>query len=148
MNNTTRSLARAILQEVDARHRARRKLRKDAVLHLRVEGELMERIKAEARAAKVGISDLVRNRLALLFASTPTPPAEAAAVFADTLAWSSGISVRAAACAGCGTSLAAGTAVWLAHGESGPTRLACDACHEAALAAVRAATEPIEETQP
>jgi hypothetical protein len=147
MNNTTRSLARAILHEVDARHRAQRKLRKDAVLHLRIERDLMERIKAEAQAAKVGISDLVRNRLAALFAEKPAPQAQTSGVFSDTLVWSSGVAVRPAACAGCGAPLAAGAAVWLAHGVAPPARLACDSCHETALADGLAAAALVEETE-
>ena len=65
--------ARELKRNVKRRGRARgkgRASRKDAVLHLRIEAEIMERIKTQATSKGVSISDLVRWHLAEHFGSS------------------------------------------------------------------------------
>ena len=113
-----------------------RKARKDAVLHLRIEGEVMERIKVEAEARDMSVSDLVRSHLAEHFpaaAETPDRPA----FLAVTYAWVDVVLAQGTRCATCRKALPPHTHARLAQGPPPPTRVVCGTCYDGLQAEAR-----------
>ncbi len=129
MKHDDRKAAKQLERDVKEQRWAQRKLKKDAVLHLRVESDIMERIKAEAAARDMSVSDLVRCHLEERFSETPT--GEGAPEFLrSTTAFSDVMVMRNGRCAVCNQVLARGTNVRLAHGPPPPQRLVCGNCYE------------------
>jgi len=111
--------------------------KKNAVLHLRIESDLMDRLKAEAKAHKLSLSDFVRMRLVESL-STPAPNADTPEFLSTTTAWTEAVVMHDTTCAACGEPMPRGTRAWLAHGPPPPPRMICGACQETLL------TEPGE----
>ena len=121
--------ARILRQEVEKKKWAERKLRKDAVLHLRVEGDIMDRIKAEAAAREMSVSDLVRCHLVERFSGPPSEGGSpeyllAANAFTDVVAMGENY------CAVCNTVIPHGSKTRLACGPPPPARLVCGKCFD------------------
>src|SRR5690606_18921047 len=121
MSRDTLHKARQLQQQVEERW-ARLKGKKNAVLHLRIETELMERIKAEAAAHKLSLSDFVRLRL-VEGLGKPVANDRTPDLLSETTAWSEAVVMHAAECALCGVSLGKGARAWLAHGPPPPARM-------------------------
>jgi hypothetical protein len=115
---------------MERHHRKKkRKPRKDAVLHLRIEGDVMERIKIEAEARGMSVSDLVRSHLAEHFpAATETP--DRPAFLAETYAWVDVVVAQETKCATCRKALPPRTHARLAQGPPPPTRVVCGTCYD------------------
>lgn len=128
MNNDILLRARQLQRQVEV-HQSQLRETKDAVLHLRIESEVMERIKAEAQRQKLSVSDLVRRHLAAHFAVN-TPAEGVQAFLASTFAWSDAVLSQDTRCAVCGAFLARGSHARLANGPPPPARLVCDTCFE------------------
>jgi hypothetical protein len=106
-----------------------RKLKKDAVLHLRVESDIMDRIKTEASARDMSVSDLVRCYLVERFSETCVDKGlpeflQGVSAFSDVVV------VNNSRCAICEQVLPRGTNARLAHGPLPPARLVCGNCYD------------------
>jgi len=147
MNHDTLQAARRLQRQVEDQ-RARRRGAKDAVLHLRIEKEVMDRIKSEARLRKLSISDLVRACLSEHFPKAAETNGQPEFLQA-TYAWSDAVVMRDSPCAVCGAPLARGTSARLANGPPPPARLVCGPCYDAIQQDLDAAIEdnqlPAEE---
>ena len=129
MTYESRKAARQLERDVKKQRWAQRKLKKDAVLHLRVESDIMDRIKAEAAAQDMSVSDLVRCHLEERFSAPPI--SEGAPVFLrSTSAFSDVMVMRNGCCAVCSQVLPRGTNVRLALGPPPPERLVCGNCYD------------------
>lgn len=130
MKHDSLGAARRLLWDVEKHQHAGRGCRKDAVLHLRIEGGVMDRIKAEAAARNLSVSDLVRGHLAEHFSE-----ARGTGGLPDFLAATSAFSevavMRESPCAVCGEILPRGAPARLAHGPFPAPHLVCAACHDA-----------------
>ncbi len=113
--------------------------RKDAVLHLRIEGGLMARIKAEAQDRDMSVSDLVRGHLSEHF-QAPQPDPAAPEFLATTCAWVDVNVARDARCAVCKKPLPAGSHAWMAQGPPPPPRVVCGTCYDTLQSAARTDT--------
>ncbi len=129
MKDDNRKAARQLQREVEELRRAERKLKKDAVLHLRIEGAVMDRIKAEAAARDMSVSDLVRCHLVERF-SEPRGSEGSPEFLLATSAFSDVAVMQDAECAMCGKAMPCGTSARLAHGPPPPARLLCGDCYE------------------
>jgi len=123
-----RSSRRAV-QQLRRDARKQRKRPKDAVLHLRIEEETMARIKAEAKARQMSISDLVRGHLAKHFAPSEKE-SDQPAFLAATFAWADVVVAQETRCAKCGKALPGQSHGWLAQGPPPPTRIVCGTCYD------------------
>lgn len=121
--------ARQLQRDVKKQRRAERKLKKNAVLHLRVEGDIMERIKVEAAARDMSVSDLVRGHLAECFSVT-YPCKDSPDFLLATTAFSDVVIVRDSRCAVCDQILSRGKHAMLAYGPPPPERLVCGKCFD------------------
>lgn len=121
--------AKQLERDVKKQRWAQRKLKKDAVLHLRVESDIMDRIKAEAAARDMSVSDLVRCHLAERFSETRTSK-DSPEFLRSTSAFSDVMIMRNGRCAVCDQVLVRGTTVRLAHGPPPPERLVCANCYD------------------
>ncbi|MDQ1256498.1 MAG: hypothetical protein QG656_1094 [Candidatus Hydrogenedentes bacterium] len=129
MNPSNQEAARQLQRDVERQLWAQRRLKKDAVLHLRVESDIMDRIKAEASARDMSVSDLVRCYLIERFSGTGV--AEGLPDFLrEVLAFSDVAVVNDSPCAACGQVLPRGTNARLAHGPLPPARLVCGNCYD------------------
>ncbi len=130
MKQDSLKAAHRLLWDVEKHQHAGRGSRKDAVLHLRIEEAVMDRIKAEAAARNLSVSDLVRGHLAEHFAEN-----HAAAGLPDFLAAAAAFSeaavMRDSPCAVCGEILPRGASAFLAHGPFPAPHLVCVSCHDA-----------------
>ena len=129
MKHDSRKAARQLQREVERQRRAERRLRKDAVLHLRIEGEVIARIKAEAAARDMSVSDLVRCHLAERFSGSRAGEGTPEFLLA-TSAFSDVEIVQDSHCAICGEIMARGASARLAHGPPPPARLVCANCYD------------------
>lgn len=123
--------ARRLLWDVEKHCRGDGRSRKDAVLHLRIEGEVMERIKAEAAARNLSVSDLVRGHLAEHFAAARPEGGAQPAFLLSVAAFSKASVTRESPCAACGVTLVRGVRAFLAHGPFPAPQLVCGDCHGA-----------------
>lgn len=131
--------ARRLQAQVE-RQRSRRREKKDAVLHLRLEADLMERVKFEAKAHGMSVSDFVRVHL---LAGLAAPASDGAPAFlAQTSAWTDAVVMRAGSCAVCNDLMPKGARARLANGPPPPARLICGDCYERLLA------ESVEDAEP
>lgn len=121
--------ARRLQQEVEKKKRMERRLRKDAVLHLRVEGDIMDRIKAEAAARNTSVSDLVRCHLGERFTEN-VPCGDTPEFLLATTAFTGVEIMRDSRCAVCDEVLPRGMNVRLACGPPPPPRLVCGKCYD------------------
>jgi len=133
-----RSLTRAARQLRREAKRQEEAERKDAVLHLRIEGALMARIKAEAREREMSISDLVRGHLSEHF-GTPDPAATGAnpEFLATTYAWVDVNVARDSRCGVCKKPVPTGSHAWMAQGPPPPPRVVCGSCYDTLQSAAR-----------
>lgn len=129
MKHNTRWAAQQLLRDVRNQRKEEEKHPKDAVLHLRIERETVKRIKAEAKARQMSVSDLVRRHLAEHFPPTENQP-ERPAFLAVTFAWADVVVAQETRCAKCGKSLPAQSHGWLAQGPPPPTRILCGTCYD------------------
>jgi len=143
MKLDSRKAARQLQHEVKTKRRAERRLRKDAVLHLRIEGEIMDRIKAEAAARDMSVSDLVRCHLLERF-SEPLPSEGTPEFLLATTAFSDVEVLQETHCAICDELMPRGTNVRMAHGPPPPARLICAPCYDA----LQSESEDQPENQP
>ena len=125
--------ARQLRRDVKRQEEAERK---DAVLHLRIEGGLMARIKAEAHERGVSLSDLVRGHLSEHF-QEPDPGTSAPEFLGTTHAWVDVNVARDARCAVCKKGLPAGSHGWMAQGPPPPPRVVCGTCYDTLQSAAR-----------
>lgn len=123
--------ARRLLWDVERHQAPARGCRKDAVLHLRIEGGVMERIKAEAAARNLSVSDLVRGHLSEHFAESKPEEAGAPAFLLAATAFSGAAVLRENPCAACGKAVGRGGRAFLAHGPFPAPQLVCGDCHDA-----------------
>jgi hypothetical protein len=128
MNPQTVQAARQLQRQVE-QQRALLKSAKNAVLHLRIEEAVMERIKAEAALRKMSVSDLVRCHLAEHFAPD-SGDGEAPAFLRETFAWSDAVIMQDSQCALCQRAMPRGTNARLANGPPPPARLVCGPCYD------------------
>ena len=137
MSDSSAAAARELRRNVKRQGRGRgRASRKDAVLHLRIEADIMKRIKSEAKASGVGISDLVRRHLAEHFRpnhssgdSSGLNSRGAPDFIKDTYAWTEIVLAKETRCAVCNSLLAAGDNAHLPQGPPPPAKIVCDKCH-------------------
>jgi hypothetical protein len=129
MKHDSSRAARQLERDVIRQRLAARRLKKDAVLHLRIEGTVMARIKAEAEARAMSVSDLVRNYLVERY-SEPRPCDGAPGFLLATTAFSDVELNQDTHCAICDEIMLRGTRARLAHGPSPPERLVCTHCYE------------------
>ena len=135
--------ARQLQQEVENQKWAERKLKKDAVLHLRVERDIMDRIKAEAAARDMSVSDLVRCHLVERFSGNH--PCEGSPDFLlTTTAFTDVVIVRDTRCAVCDHVLLRGASAQLACGPPPPPRLVCGNCYDGLQSQFEKQHEPSE----
>lgn len=120
---------RQLERDVIRQRLASRKHKKDGVLHLRIECPVLARIKAEAVARAVSVSDLVRYFLGERFPE-PRPCDGVPEFLSATTAFSDVELIQGTGCAICGEIMPRGTRARLAHGPSSPERLVCPHCHE------------------
>ncbi len=120
--------ARQLQQQVEKKRWMERKAKKDAVLHLRVEEDVMDRIKAEALARNMSVSDLVRCHLDERFSDTRTCDGIPEFLLATT-AFSEVKIMRDSRCAVCDKTLPCGASAQLACGPPPPLRMVCDKCY-------------------
>jgi hypothetical protein len=123
------SAAKRLQRDIEKHRCFKRKLKKDAVLHLRIEGEIMERIKDEAKIREISISDLIRGYLVERF-SVPPVTGEIPAFLSETNAFSNVIVMKNGSCAACGHALAMGASAHLAHGPFPLPHFVCGNCYE------------------
>jgi hypothetical protein len=131
-----RSLTRAARQLRRDAKRQEDAERKDAVLHLRIEGALMARIKSEARERDMSISDLVRGHLAEHFQADEADPVGPEFLKA-TYAWVDVNVARDSRCAICKKAVTAGSHAWMAQGPPPPPRVVCGTCYDTLQSAAR-----------
>lgn len=131
MNNSSLGAARRLQIQMEDQW-ARRKGRKDAVLHLRIEADIVARVKLEAKAQKLSVSDYVRMRLIDGF-SAPVDAPGAPEFLLVTTAWTDAVIMQDCPCAICGEEMPRGTKAWLATGPPPPSRLVCASCYENVL---------------
>lgn len=129
MKHDSRTAARQLQRDVKMQRLAERRLRKDAVLHLRIEREVMARIKAEAEARDMSLSDLVRCHLLERFCKTRA--GEGTPEFLLATSAFSGVEVlQNSHCAICDELIPGGASARLAHGPPPPARLVCTNCYD------------------
>lgn len=128
MNKENLKAAKRLQREVEKKRRAERKLKKDAVLHLRIEGNIMERIKTEATLRDMSISDLVRCYLTERFSDRPTDD-NIPDFLLMTTAFSEVTVTNNINCFTCNEMLARGTNAHLAHGPFPIPHLVCSNCY-------------------
>ncbi len=128
MNNDKLKAARQLQREVERKLWAERKLKKDAVLHLRIEGGIMDRIKAEAELRDMSVSDLVRCYLTERFSELPTTD-DLPDFLLVTSAFSEVVVTNNTNCAACDQVLERGTCAHLAHGPFPTPRMICTTCY-------------------
>ena len=128
MNNDKIKAARQLQREVERKLWAERKLKKDAVLHLRIEGSLMDRIKAEAALREMSVSDLVRCYLMERF-SDMSATEDLPDFLLVTSAFSEVVVTNNTNCAACDQMLERGTCAHLAHGPFPTPRMVCTRCY-------------------
>ena len=129
VSNDNLKAAKRLQREVERKLWAERKLKKDAVLHLRIEGSVMDRIKAEATLRDMSVSDLVRIYLTEQFSETVTSNDMPEFLLA-TSAFSEVVVINSNHCAACNQMLERGTCAHLAHGPFPTPRLVCGNCFE------------------
>jgi hypothetical protein len=129
MKYDSRKAARHLQLEVEKHRRTLRKLIKDAVLHLRIERDIMKRIKAEAEAREMSISDLVRTYLVERFSENRAEEGSPKFLLA-TSAFSDVEVIQDTHCAICDELITRGTHARLAHGPSPPERMVCPNCYD------------------
>lgn len=120
--------ARRLQRDVQKHRCGRRKHRKDSVLHLRIEGDVMDRIKAEAAVREESVSDLIRSCLNERFPETRTSGALPDFLH-TTAAFSDVVIMRDTRCVVCDQALPHGTHAMLAYGPPPPERLVCATCY-------------------
>jgi len=125
----SRKMARKLQRDVEKHRQAKRRLRKDAVLHLRIEGDVMDRIKAEAEAREMSVSDLVRCYLVERFSEARSGEGTPEFLLA-TSAFSEVEVVHESQCAICDEVMPCGANARLAHGPPPPERLVCANCYD------------------
>ena len=128
MNNDKLKAARKLQREVERKLWAERKLKKDAVLHLRIEARVMDRIKTEAELRDMSVSDLVRCYLTDRFSETSTTD-NLPDFLLITSAFSEVVVTNNTNCAACDQILDRGTCAHLAHGPFPTPRLVCASCY-------------------
>jgi len=128
VNNDKLKAARQLQREVERKLWAERKLKKDAVLHLRIEGGIMDRIKAEAELRDMSVSDLVRCYLTERFSELPTTD-DLPDFLLVTSAFSEVVVTNNTNCAACDQVLERGTCAHLAHGPFPTPRMICTTCY-------------------
>ena len=121
--------ARQLQQQVEKKRWMERKARKDAVLHLRVEEDVVERIKTEAAARNMSVSDLVRCHLGEWFSDKRICDGIPEFLLA-TIAFTDVEIIRDARCAVCDKTLPRGANARLACGPPPPLRMVCDKCYD------------------
>ncbi|HDP35003.1 MAG TPA: hypothetical protein ENN29_07845 [Candidatus Hydrogenedentes bacterium] len=121
--------ARRLQREVEKKLWAKRKRKKDAVLHLRVEGSVMNRIKSEAAALDMSVSDLVRHYLTEHFREEGASGGMSEFLFASS-AFSEVVIVNDNHCAVCDRTLHRGARAYLAHGPFPASPLVCGSCYK------------------
>ena len=131
-----RSLTRAARQLRRDVRRQEEAERKDAVLHLRIEGGLMARIKSEAEERGMSVSDLVRGHLSEHFRA-PESGFAGPEFLAATYAWVDVSVARESRCAICKKELPAGSHAWMAQGPPPPPRVVCGTCYDTLQSAAR-----------
>lgn len=125
-----KSVVCQIRNEIGRQHRKMKKHRKGSVLHLRIEDDLLERIKQAAKTREMSISNLVRSYLAMHFG--PGPGEGKRPAFLDaTDGWSDVVVARDARCALCGKDLPAFSHAWIAQGPPPPAQTICGGCYDA-----------------
>lgn len=129
MKQDSLKAALKLRQEVEKKKWAERKLKKDAVLHLRVEGDIMDRIKAEAAAREMSVSDLVRCHLVERFSGAPPVDGSPEFLLATT-AFMEVVTMGANHCAVCDEVIPHSTRTRLACGPPPPARLVCGNCYD------------------
>lgn len=129
MKQSTQRAAKQLRRDVKKQLRETGRSRKDAVIHLRIEHEIVKRIKEEAKACKMSVSDLVRRHLVELFPASEDGPATPA-FLAATFAWVDVVAAQETRCAKCGKGLPAQSRGWLAQGPPPPTRIVCGTCYD------------------
>ena len=122
---SNRQTARQIQREMERE----RKSKKDDVLHLRIEAEVVKRIKSEAHARQMSVSDLIRRHLAEHF-QPDEGKSDAMKLLAGTLAWADMVVARATPCAMCGKVCSVQSHAWLAQGTPPPARIVCGSCYD------------------
>ncbi len=125
------SAARKLQVQVEDQWASRRS-RKDGVLHLRIEASIVERVKLEAQAHDLSVSDYVRMRLVEGFGVSSDTP-QRPDFLLDTFAWTDAVILQDRTCAICATTLPRGTQAWLAAGPPPPVRFICEACYKNVL---------------
>ncbi len=128
MKHDNLKAARQLQQEVEKKRWMERKIKKDAVLHLRVESDILDQIKAEAAARDMSVSDLVRCYLVERFSSTDLSDGQPGFLLATT-AFTDVVTLQDSRCAVCDKALPRGENVRLACGPPPPPRLVCDNCY-------------------
>ncbi len=141
MTSDSHRAAKQLQHEVEKQRQAERRLKKDAVLHLRIEGEVMDRIKAEAKARDMSLSDLVRCHLLERF-SEPPAGENAPEFLRATSAFSEVDVLQDSHCALCGEAMPRGASARLAHGPPPPARFICANCYDGLQ------TEPEDQPEP
>lgn len=129
MKRTDVKAARRLQRDVEKHRCGRRKRRKDSVLHLRIEGDVMDRIKAEATVMEESVSDLIRSCLNERFPETRT-----SGTLPDfmhmTAAFSDVVIMRDSRCVVCDQDLPRNAHAMLACGPPPPERLVCTKCYD------------------
>lgn len=128
MNNDNLKAAKRLQREVERKLWAERKLKKDAVLHLRIEANVMDRIKAEATFRDMSVSDLVRCYLTERFSEIPTTD-DLPDFLLVTSAFSEVVVTNNTNCSACDHMLERGTGAHLAHGPFPTPRMVCTTCY-------------------
>ena len=136
VSGSTRRLTRAARQLRREVKRQEEAERKDAVLHLRIEGGLMARIKSEASDRGMSVSDLVRGHLSEHF-QAPEPGTTGPDFLGTTYAWVDVNVARDARCAVCKKELPSGSHAWMAQGPPPPPRVVCGTCYDTLQSAAR-----------
>jgi hypothetical protein len=135
--------ARQLQRDVEKQRWAERKHKKDAVLHLRIEGDVMDRIKVEAAAREMSVSDLVRCHLVERFSETCSSGGSREFLL-TTSAFSDVVIMKDSRCAVCGRVLLRGTSARLAYGPPPPARLVCGDCYDGLQSQFDGQHEPSE----
>jgi hypothetical protein len=124
-----KSMVCQIRSEIGRQHRKLRRHKKGSVLHLRIEDDLMARIKQEAKAREMSISNLVRNYLAIHFGPGPEE-SERPAFLDETYGWGDVVLARDTHCVLCEKDLPAYSHAWIAQGPPPPVRTICGDCYD------------------
>ena len=115
-------------KEIKSHPYGNRKQKKDAVLHLRIERIVMEKIKEKALQMGMSVSDMIRRHLSDHFLDIEEKSFHSA-FLKLTYAWVDVVLARESKCAICKNNIDAYEKAWLAQGPPLPSPVVCSRCH-------------------